>query len=76
MGHGSDAWHTSLQHLLAQCVRDGALARNLDPGRVAALLVAAIGGASLPSPGPHRLARIDQTFDQLEQRLGLAAGEG
>ena len=44
---------------------------SLQPEDVAALLIAAIKGVSMPTMGSFRPERIDQTFDQLERWLGL-----
>jgi AcrR family transcriptional regulator len=65
-------WHTMLRELVARGVEDGSLRPDLQPDSVAAVLVAACRGVGLPSPVATRAARIDQTFNQLQQWLGLA----
>jgi hypothetical protein len=65
-------WHNMLRDLVAQGVADGSLQADLQPDAVAAVLVAACRGISLPSPLATRAAHIDHTFSQLEQWLGLA----
>jgi AcrR family transcriptional regulator len=69
----SDKWYEFLRDLVARGVADGSLPRDLDPGCVAAVLVAAIRGAGMPIKAAVRPERIDQIFDQLERWLGLEA---
>ena len=73
--HGNAQWFQFMSNLIAQGVAEGGLTRDLHPERVAAVLVSAIKGASLPTASPDRAERIEQTFDQLEVWLGLAKPE-
>lgn len=68
-----DQWFGFLRGLVARGVDQGCLDRNLEPEGVAAVLIAAIKGLSMPTMGSFRPERIDQTFDQLERWLGLSA---
>jgi AcrR family transcriptional regulator len=65
-------WHHMVREVVAAGVADGSLRADLEPDSVAAALVAACRGVSLPSPLASRAERIDQTFLQLRQWLGLA----
>ena len=69
--HGNAKWFGFLRDLVAQGVADGCLKSDLDPERVASVLVAALRGAGTPIASPDRVDRINQTFDQLEEWLGL-----
>lgn len=66
-----EPWHRTIATLLRQCVEQGSLPADLDPEDAAALVIAAIKGASLPGESPLRRQRVDQVFDQLERWLGL-----
>jgi AcrR family transcriptional regulator len=70
---GDDQWFSFLRELVARGVEEGSLDGSLQPESVAAVLIAAIKGLSMPWPGAFRPEQIDQTFDQLEQWLGLSA---
>lgn len=72
VGPGESGWQTYLQDLVAQGVAQGTLTPGLDPAGVAAVIVSAIKGLSMPTIGSARTVRIDQTIDQLERWLGLA----
>jgi AcrR family transcriptional regulator len=66
-----DHWYAFLRDLVASGVERGCLDASLQPQGVAAVLVSAIRGLSLPTISSFRPERIDQTIDQLEQWLGL-----
>jgi AcrR family transcriptional regulator len=70
---GDDQWFPFLRGLVARGVEDGTLDHSLQPESVAATLIAAVRGLSLPWPGAFRPEQIDQTFDQLERWLGLSS---
>ena len=67
-----DAWPATLRDLIRRGVEQGCLDADLDSEGVAALLVAAIKGISVPSVAPSRAQRVDRTFRQIERWLGLA----
>jgi AcrR family transcriptional regulator len=66
-----DHWFGFLRGLIARGVEQGCLAPGLQPESVAAALISAIRGLSMPTSGALRPERIDQTIDQLERWLGL-----
>ena len=68
-----DQWFGFLRDLIARGVDQGCLSRSLQPESVAATLIAAIKGLSMPTMGSFRPERIDQTINQLEHWLGLTA---
>ncbi len=65
-----DGWYEFIRGLVARGVEQGCLDSSLHPENVAAVLIAAIKGLSMPA-GLFRPERIDQTIDQLEDWLGL-----
>jgi AcrR family transcriptional regulator len=69
--HADDQWFGFLRGLVARGIEQGCLDGSLQPDGVAATLIAAIKGVSMPTMGSFRPERIDQTFDQLERWLGL-----
>jgi AcrR family transcriptional regulator len=73
MRHADEQWYGFLQGLVARGVDGGCLDRGLQPEGVAAVIVAAVKGLSMPTMGSMRPERIDRTIDQLEQWLGLSA---
>lgn len=68
-----DQWFGFLRGLIARGVEQSCLDGSLQPEGVAAVLIAAIKGLSMPTMGSFRPERIDLTFDQLERWLGLGA---
>jgi AcrR family transcriptional regulator len=64
-------WQRQLAELLGRCVEEGSLPATLDPDGVAALMVAALRGVSLPTAAVFRPESTDQVFRQLERMLGL-----
>lgn len=66
-----DQWFGFLRGLIARGIEQGCLDAALQPESVAATLIAAIRGLSMPPGGALRPERIDQTIDQLERWLGL-----
>lgn len=70
-----DAWHRKLRDLLHRGVEQGCFDPSLDPDDVAALMISAIKGVSLPTVASLRPERVDQTFRQLERWLGFTSKE-
>ena len=66
VGQMNQFWHTKLRDLIARLERPG-----LDADAVAALLIAAIKGLSLPTASSVQPQRIDQVFAQFRHLLGL-----
>jgi hypothetical protein len=65
-----EMWQHAMRTLIAQAIRDGSIDSRRDPDAQAALVVSAVMGASmLPITRP---ARLEQTFRELEQTLGLS----
>ena len=73
---GDEQWFGFLRDVVARGVAQGCLAPELQPEGVAATLVAAIRGVSMPTTGSFRPERLDPTFDQLQQWLGLGEPAG
>jgi AcrR family transcriptional regulator len=73
MRQADEQWYGFMQGLLARGVADGSLDARLQPEGVAAVLITAIKGLSMPAMGSFRSERVDLTIDQLEQWLGLDA---
>jgi AcrR family transcriptional regulator len=71
MAEAFQAWHQTLRGLLRRAARAGHLARDLDNDDVAALIMATLTSATLPSTASAD--RADRAFRQLERWLGLAA---
>lgn len=74
VGSSDEVWHRTLRALLQRGVEQGCFPADLRPDDAAAVLVAAIRGASLPIAA-SRAQRLDQTFGQLGRWLGLPDGE-
>jgi AcrR family transcriptional regulator len=68
-----DQWFAFLSGLLQRGIAQGCLDAGLQPEGVAAVLIAAIKGLSMPTMGSFQPERIDQTLDQLERWLGLSS---
>jgi AcrR family transcriptional regulator len=64
-----DAWHRTMRGLLRRAVKEGGLRSELDSDGVAALVVATLTAATLPTLGGT--PRSDQALRQLERWLGL-----
>jgi AcrR family transcriptional regulator len=71
MRQADDQWFAFLRGLVARGVDQGCLDGSLQPDGIAAVLIAAIKGLSMPTMGSFRPERIDETIDQLERWLGL-----
>jgi AcrR family transcriptional regulator len=69
-------WLGFLSGMVARGVSGGYLSSDLDAEGVAATVIAAIRGVSMPTMGMLQPKRIDQTFDQLERWLGLGPAPG
>ena len=65
-------WHRSLRDLLSRCVAEGAIDPSIDPDDMAALMIAAIKGLSLPTVAGFQPEVADQVFRQLERMLGFS----
>lgn len=76
MRESEEQWFGFLRGLVARGVAGGCLAPELDAEGVAATVIAAVRGVSMPTLGAPRPERIDQTFDQLERWLGLSPASG
>jgi hypothetical protein len=63
------AWHVTMRGLLRRGVREGNLRPELDSDGVAALIVATLTAATLPTMAGS--PRTDQALRQLERWLGL-----
>jgi AcrR family transcriptional regulator len=74
VGQGERGWQTYLEDLVSRGVEQGSLDPGLESEGVAAVLVSAIKGLSMPTVGSARAERIDRTIDQLERWLGLPSG--
>jgi AcrR family transcriptional regulator len=66
-----DAWHHTIRELIRRGAEQGSLRADLDPDDASALLISAIKGVSLPTSASFRPERVDQSFRQIEQWLGL-----
>jgi AcrR family transcriptional regulator len=66
-----DSWHRTMRGLLRRAVKEGGLRPELDSDGVAALVVATLTAATLPTLSGT--ARSDQALRQLERWLGVTA---
>jgi AcrR family transcriptional regulator len=64
-------WHTKLRDLLQRCIEQHAIAPVLDADNMAALMIVAIKGLSLPTVAGFQPEAIDRTFEQFERLLNL-----
>src|SRR6266568_2858458 len=64
-------WHRTLRDLIARAIAQGAIAPTLDADDMAALLIVAIKGASLPTVAGFQPELADRLFRHLERLLGL-----
>jgi AcrR family transcriptional regulator len=64
-------WHRTLRELIARCIEQGAVDPALNPDEVAALMIAAIKGLSLPTVAGFQPQVTDQVFRQFTRLLGL-----
>jgi AcrR family transcriptional regulator len=69
--NGQRHWFGYVSELVARGVAERALTPDLQPDRVASVLISAMRGLSMPIATSDRADRIEQTFDQLEEWLGL-----
>ena len=71
VGGTDDAWRAMLRTLLRRAKDEGAVAQDLDPDGMAAVIVATLKGTfMLPASQPEN---VDRTFRQLESLVGLRA---
>ena len=69
VGGTDDAWRAMLRTLLRRARDEGAVAEDLDPDGMAAVIVATLKGTfMLPASEP---ANVERTFRQLETLVGL-----
>ncbi|HEY3109245.1 MAG TPA: TetR/AcrR family transcriptional regulator [Chloroflexota bacterium] len=68
-------WHRTLRDLIGRAIAQGGIAPTLDADDMAALLIVAIKGLSLPTVAGFRPEVADQVFRQLERLLGLPASD-
>ncbi len=66
-------WHRTLRDLIRRCIEQGAINPELDPDDLAALMIVAIKGLSLPTVAGFQPELTDQVFRQFERLLGLPA---
>lgn len=66
-------WHRTLRDLISRAIAQGAIDPTLDADDVAALMIAAIKGLSLPTVAGFQPEVADQVFRQFERLLGLPA---
>ncbi len=75
-GDTTDAWHRRMRVLVSRGMEQGCLEPGLDADEAAALIVAALKGATMVPVASSPPERVDQAFRQLERWLGLTAEEG
>jgi AcrR family transcriptional regulator len=64
-------WHRTLRDLINRCIEQEALDSQLDADDMAALMIVAIKGLSLPTVAGFQPELADQVFRHLERLLGL-----
>jgi len=64
-------WQRTLSQLLRRCIEAGEIDPSLDPDDMAALMIVAFKGVSLPTVSGFRPEVADQVFRQIERLLGL-----
>jgi AcrR family transcriptional regulator len=64
-------WHQKLADLIRRCIDEGTLDPMLRPDDVAALMIVALKGLSLPAVSGFDPALPDQVFAQFDRLLGL-----
>ena len=64
-------WQRTLSRLLRGCIEHGAIDPSIDADDMAALMIVALKGVSLPTVAGFRPEVADQVFRQLERVLGL-----
>jgi AcrR family transcriptional regulator len=65
-------WHRTLRDLIRRCIEQGAIDPALNADDVAALMIVAIKGLSLPTVAGFQPGLTDQVFRQFARLLGLA----
>jgi AcrR family transcriptional regulator len=65
-------WRRTLGELIQRCVDDGLLVPLLAPHELAALMIVAIKGLSLPAVGGFQPDLADRVFRQFDHLLGLS----
>jgi AcrR family transcriptional regulator len=64
-------WHRTLRDLIRRSIETGSLDPELNPDDMAALMIVAIKGVSLPSVAGFQPQRAEQIIRQLEHLLGF-----
>jgi len=64
-------WHRTLRDLISRCIEQGAIDPALNSDDVAALMIAAIKGLSLPTVAGFQPEVTDQVFRQFVRLLGV-----
>ena len=64
-------WHRTLSDLVRRSIEEASLAASVQPDDVAALMIAAIRGLSLPTVSGFQPALVDQIFNQFNRLLGV-----
>jgi len=68
-------WHRTLRDLIDNAIQQGAIAPALDADAMAALMIVAIKGLSLPTVTGFQPEAADQIFQTFEQLLGFQPQE-
>jgi AcrR family transcriptional regulator len=68
-------WHRALRDLIIGCIAERLVEPSLHPDDVAALMIVAIKGLSLPTVAGSDVRRADQVFRQFERLLGLPTND-
>jgi len=71
--HTDAYWHRTLRDLIRRCIEQGAINPELDPDDLAALMIVAIKGLSLPTVAGFEPELADQVFRQFDRLLGMPA---
>jgi AcrR family transcriptional regulator len=68
-------WHRTLRDLISRAIAQGAIDPKLDADGMAALMIVAIKGLSLPTVAGFQPEVAGQVFRQFERLLGLPASD-
>jgi AcrR family transcriptional regulator len=66
-------WYSKLRELIERCIQQGTIAPTLDADGLAALMIVAIKGLSLPTVAGFQPEVADTIFQQFDQLLGLSS---
>ena len=67
-----EAWHSTLQTLVAHAQTEGFVDKKLDPDTVASLVIATLNGLFMMPVANTASDRVDKALSQLESFLGLS----